>query len=79
MASCRNCGAICSEWELRSVDEGGGCVSCGGSPRCRDCGHRRSDHFGSFSGARLSGCKAKDSDFQTLTVQSCGCIGFTAS
>jgi hypothetical protein len=78
MAVCRICGATCSDHELRSVEAGGGCVSCGGSPRCAKCDHRRSDHFGSFAGASRSGCNGRDFDIQSLTAQPCACAGFTS-
>jgi len=77
MAVCRVCGADCAPDELLSVQKGGGCRSCNGSPACARCGHARRRHRGTFSGAGAR-CTARVASDVGLALGRCGCIGYTA-
>ena len=58
------------------MHEGGGCLTCKGSPACSRCGHARRHHRGAFGGGD-PGCKARVAPEDGLAVGRCGCSGYT--
>lgn len=75
---CRICGATVALWELLDAQRGGGCIRCGGSPLCSECGHPRKQHFGAFTTTAQKGCKVKIQVADSLAVGRCGCVGYVA-
>jgi hypothetical protein len=76
MPICRVCGSACAPADLRSVQDGGGCRHCNGSPACARCGHPRRHHRGTF-GSGAAGCKAIVAADAGLALGRCGCAGYT--